>query len=614
MQQNSLVLYKNYPAIITGQEGGRLIIELATGETVRVRPKDVTSLHPGPVGDLSTLSSLSGDIETAWELLVGRHTTLPELAELIYESFTPASAWATWQLLDDGLYFQGTPDSIIVNSPDAVMSIEANRKARIREQQQYAAFLKRVQTGVIQPEDETNLREVEQVALGMQEKSRVMRDLGQTQSPENAHRLLLNLGYWDQSVNPYPIRLKLPTSNPEVLLPSLPDEQRVDLTHLTAYAIDDAESRDPDDAISLDGNRLWVHIADVAALVPPDSPADLEARARGASLYLPEGTVTMLPLQATQTLGLGLHETSPALSFGLELRSDGTVNLVEVVASWVRVRRLNYEAAEPQLKTGALHNLYQAVQQFAERRQANGAIDLHLPEVKVRVADGQVVISSLQPLESRALVREAMLMTGEAVARFAEQENLPLLYSTQEAPDETYVPNSLSGMFAQRRMLKRSQLRGTPAPHAGLGLDMYAQTTSPLRRYADLVVHQQLRAYLAGDRLLDESEVLARVGAAEAISGSVRQAERLSNKHWTLVFLERQRHWRGEAVLVERMHRRGRIIIPDLDLETVVPLSQELPLDTKLSIRLKGIDLPLLETSFQIQAVEEGLARKDPDS
>ena len=434
MQRNSLVLYKKHPASITGQEGGRLIIELETGETVKVRPKDVTSLHPGPVGDLSALSPLSGDIETAWELLVGRHTTLPELAELIYESFTPASAWATWQLLDDGLYFQGTPDNIIANSPDEVMSIEAHRKARIQEQQEYAAFLKRVQTGVIQPDDGTNLREVEQVALGMQEKSRVMRDLGQTQSPENAHRLLLNLGYWDESVNPYPIRIKLPTSNPEVLLPSLPDEQRVDLTHLTAYAIDDAGSRDPDDAISLDGNRLWVHIADVAALVPPDSPADLEARARGASLYLPEGTVTMLPTQATQRLGLGLHETSPALSFGLELRGDGSVNLVDIVASWVRVRRLNYEAAETQLKTEALHGLYQAVQRFAERRQANGAIELNLPEVKVRVIDGQVVISPLQPLESRTLVREAMLITGEAVARFAQQKNLPLLYSTQEAP------------------------------------------------------------------------------------------------------------------------------------------------------------------------------------
>jgi exoribonuclease-2 len=165
-------------------------------------------------------------------------------------------------------------------------------------------------------------------------------------------------------------------------------------------------------------------------------------------------------------------------------------------------------------------------------------------------------------------------------------------------------------MFALRRMLKRSQLRGTPAPHAGLGLELYAQTTSPLRRYADLVVHQQLRAYLAGHRLLDESEVLERVGAAEAINGSVRQAERLSNKHWTLVFLARQRPWNGEAVLVERMHRRGRILIPDLDLETVVPLPHELALDAEVRIGLREIDLPHLEASFQIQEIKETGAEK----
>jgi exoribonuclease-2 len=610
MRQNSLVLYKNNPAMIIAQQGGRFIIELETGETVKVRPKDVISLHPGPIKDLGTLSPLSGDIETAWELLAGQYPTLSELAELIYESFTPASAWATWQLVDDGLYFKGTPDKIIVNSPAEVMAIEANREARLREQQEYAAFLERVQTGVSQLGDETYLREVEQVALGMQDKSRVMRDLGQTQSPENAHRLLLSLDYWDQSVNPYPTRLKLPTENPVELLPSLPIENRVDLTHLAAYAIDDAGSHDPDDAISLDGNRLWVHVADVAALVLPDSPADLEARARGASLYLPEGTVTMLPSEATQMLGLGLQERSPALSFGLELGSDGAAHLSEIVASWVRVKRLDYETAETQLESEALHSIYRAAQRFAERRRANGAIELNLPEVKVRVRAGQVIISPLRPLESRTLVREAMLMTGEAVARFAQQENIPLLFSTQDPPDETDFPNSLSGMFAVRRMLKRSQLRGAPAPHAGLGLELYAQTTSPLRRYADLVVHQQLRAYLAGHRLLDESEVLARVGAAEAIYGSVRQAERLSNKHWTLVFLARQRPWNGQAVLVEKMHRRGRILIPDLDLEAVVPLSDELALDTELSIRLQEVDLPHLEASFQVQENESARAGK----
>ena len=90
------------------------------------------------------------------------------------------------------------------------------------------------------------------------------------------------------------------------------------VNHLAAYAIDDLGNQDPDDALSLEGDRLWVHIADPAALVPPDSEADLEGRARGANIYLPEQTIPMLPPQVTQILGMGLKEVSPALSFGID--------------------------------------------------------------------------------------------------------------------------------------------------------------------------------------------------------------------------------------------------------------------------------------------------------
>jgi hypothetical protein len=102
----------------------------------------------------------------------------------------------------------------------------------------------------------------------------------------------------------------------------LPEEERLDLTHLPALAIDDKGNQEPDDALSLEGDRLWVHVADVAALVPPESAADLEARARGATLYLPEGAVPMLPWAAIGRLGLGLSEISPALSFGLDLDAE----------------------------------------------------------------------------------------------------------------------------------------------------------------------------------------------------------------------------------------------------------------------------------------------------
>jgi exoribonuclease-2 len=600
MSLNSLVLYKNQPAIITQTPGDKIEIQLPGGRKIKVRSKDVLPLHPGPISRLDELHTPMGEVETAWELLAGETTSLPELAELVYDVFTPVTAWATWQLLEDGLYFQGSPDTITVHTPEEVVAIKAGRAAKLHEQVAYDAFLARAATNTYTTDDERYLQEIEQVAFGRREKSRVMRDLGHTPSPENGHRLLLNLGYWDHTVNPYPVRFGLPMDPPQFDLPELPDEPRRDLTHLPAFAIDDEGSSDPDDAISLDGERLWVHIADVAALVEPDSPVDAEARARAANLYLPEGTVTMLPLGATRMLGLGLQSTSPALSFGLDIAAGGEVTLAEVVPSWVKVQRLSYAAAEKQLTTAPLDALYRLALNHLARRRANHSVELNLPEVKVWVQAGQVIVKPILPLESRTLVREAMLMTGEAVGRFAQAENIPLLYSTQDPPDETDFADTLSGMFAQRRMLKRSQLKTSPGLHSGLGLEIYTQATSPLRRYADLIVHQQLRAFINGVALLDDAAIVERAGAAEAVASSVRQAERLSNKHWTLNYLASQSDWQGAAVLVEKMHRRGRVVLPALDLDTLVHLSQDIPLDSDLVVQLRSVNLPELDASFRL--------------
>ena len=153
---------------------------------------------------------------------------------------------------------------------------------------------------------------------------------------------------------------------------------RRDLTHLAAFAIDDEGSDDPDDAISLEGNRLWVHVADVAALVPPESPADLEARARGANLYLPEGTVPMLPPEVTQLLGLGLADISPALSFGMDLTPAGEITGIEIVPSWIRVTRLTYDEVELRLAEEPFTCLYDLALRCEARRQTRGAITLTL--------------------------------------------------------------------------------------------------------------------------------------------------------------------------------------------------------------------------------------------
>ncbi len=273
----ALALYKGQPALVK-QVGRKLDIVLGDGQAVSVRPKDIALLHPGPIRSLANLTVTGGEPLVAWELLQGQTFDLETLSELIYDDFSPASAWAAWQLVEDGLLFHGSPEAIEANDAGTRNAIHAKREARAAEDAAWAAFEARVQDKTRSEQDLRYLSEVEAVALGQSERSRVLDQLGHGQTPEAAHGLLLDIGYWDEQVNPYPSRVGAFTATPLLPLPPLPDESRLDLTHLTSLAIDDVGSSDPDDAISFADGRLWVHVADAAALVTPGSEADLAAR------------------------------------------------------------------------------------------------------------------------------------------------------------------------------------------------------------------------------------------------------------------------------------------------------------------------------------------------
>lgn len=594
-----------------------LLIELESGETLRVRPKDVTFLHPGPLASLRDLSHPAGEVETAWEILLSetRPISLAELAEWIYGVYNPSTAWAAWQLVEDGLYFRASSEGILPRPPQQIEAERQIRQERAREALAWQDFLQRAREDCIQPElDRRYISEIENLALGRRTDSKALRELGHAETPASAHAWLLNHQIWDSHIDPHPARLGLALEPVSLPLAKLRDEPRQDLTHLLAYAIDDQGNQDPDDALSLAEGDLWVHIADPAALIEPDSPADLEARSRGCNLYLPEGTLGMLPQAAVESLGLGLQVISPALSFRITLYPDGNLKSLDIQPSWVRVQRLTYEEAEERLQEEPFQSLHQLAQKLKARRQEKGAIEIDLPEVNVRVIDKQVIIRPLRNLYSREIVKEAMLLAGEATAQFARSNQIPFPYTSQEPtePDELrQAVERLGGtrlvetpdlalQFALRRTQKRSQVSCQPRPHSGLGLELYGRVTSPLRRYSDLLAHQQLRAYLTNKAPLDEQVLLERLAQAEAAAALAAQAESLARQHWTLVYLEQQPTWRGEGILVEKRGMRGRVIIPTLALECLIQLRGDPPLNSGLSLTLRGIDLPELQAYFQV--------------
>lgn len=327
------------------------------------------------------------------------------------------------------------------------------------------------------------------------------------------------------------------------------DEYRADLTALTTYTVDDITTREIDDGLSLepkpDGDWIWIHIADPARLIAPDSPLDREARRRATSLYLADNCQPMLPMQlAADVLSLRSGQRCPALSVGVLLEPEGSIAQHRITRSWVQPRyRLNYEDADELIELAPpgdedLARMASLLQQRARWRLEQGAVSFDRPEGRFRRIDGQLELQLIDFSASRQMVSEAMLLMGAVVASIGRDNQLPLPFRSQaraELPAKAeleQIPDGPARDAAVQRCLSRGVQGTTPLPHFSLGLEAYVQATSPIRRYSDLLVHRQLIANL------DQQEPLTNDQLADVINeldNPMRQAIQISR--------EDQRHW-----------------------------------------------------------------------
>jgi exoribonuclease II len=608
----SLVLYKKKPAKVVKIDA-KIHLDLNSAKTVQVRAKDIILLHIGPIQSLGALSSEvtpEEDLDEVCELLE-EVTDIEEFAELAYGEYTPQTAWAVYTLLEDGLYISGTPWDISIVDSGVRESILKEREKKAQKQAAWEAFVSRVRNGTIEPDDHERFFDVENVAKGKSSKSRLLKELKIAEDPEHAHALLLKLHIWDEFNDPYPSRMGLSQDIEYPVISIAPEveaaekEERIDLTHLAAYAIDDEGSTDPDDAISIDGNRLWVHVADVSSAASPDSSIDLAAREAGANLYLPTGVRTMIHPDAADLFALGLHDESPAFSFGLVLDEDGNITDTQVCLSKVKVTRLTYKEAQQQIDQGDLAQLAVFIERYRNKRRSAGAIELNIPEVKIRIIDGKVSVIPLVAHPSRELVSNSMIMAGEAAARFAIEHEIPFPFTVQMPPDGDIekvaeIATGITEMFKLRRKFKPSALRVSPDVHSGLGVDSYSRVTSPLRRYLDLLAHQQLRAYLKKETLLTTDEILERASIAFEQAKQMQRIERASNKHWKLVYLLQNPQWQGTGIVYEIRKKEILLFIEDLSMEVSISAATGIELDEELKIHLDSVNLPYGHASFSV--------------
>lgn len=413
--------------------------------------------------------------------------------------------------------------------------------------------------------------------------------------PGAVRRLLVDLGQWEPHALPSLQRTVWEQGFvPELLAeaerliaaaadPQPGDDQRRDLTTLRTYTLDDPDTLEIDDALSLeqlgDGRqRLWVHIADPGRLVPPESPLDLEARRRASSLYLADRVVPMFPFPlATGPFSLRQGHRCAAWSTAIELDDEGAVAAVEIVRSWVLpTYRLSYADGDALIELAPKEEPDLAsIDALLERRRrwrvAQGALQMEQPEGRIRAVDGQTSVEITDPSPARALVAEAMILNGAVIAAYGVSEGLALPYRGQPSAElppaaqlEALPPGPVRHM-ALRRCLTRGVTGVQPCHHFSLGLSAYVQATSPIRRYADLVVQRQLAAHQQHQPPLDGTDLGALLDQLDPPLREGVQISREDQRHWQQVWFEQHPQERLEGVFLRWLREQDRLGLVHLE-------------------------------------------------
>ncbi|MEW6492401.1 MAG: ribonuclease R family protein [Cyanobacteriota bacterium] len=633
-------------AVVDRPEGKKHWVVLEeSGQSHKLRPQDVIYEVTGKTFEPSEIPKFlkevepyldASSLEVAWELLVeeGEAVTCAQMAQLLFSDQSPSLCYAAHCLLcEDKIYFKQKADSYEPRPAALVAEIKHQRFAEESRQREQQDFLTRIQQRLAgaqvewQDSDRSRIDALERLALDSENTPRIAQEIlgaiGRSQTPQSAFDLLVELGLWSPHENLFLRRSQIPIHFRREVIevaqqwlndpPPDPDENRLDLTHLKVYTIDDESTQEIDDGLSIetleDGRqRLWIHIADPTRLVRPGDELDMEARRRSTTLYLPTGMVPMFPpALATGPMSLVQGKICSTLSFGVVLDESGCIQDYKIQASIIKpTYRLTYEDVDEMLELGIrAEPEIAAIATWARKRQewriSQGAISIHMPESVIKVKnDDEITIDVLDDSLARLLVAEMMILTGEVAGRYGQAHQLPLPYRGQPQPelpsDEELMqlPAGPVRFCAMRRCMPKSEMSITPLRHAGLGLATYTQATSPIRRYTDLLTHFQIKAHLRGEELpfttqhLQDTMLSVTTAANEATV-----VERLTNRYWGLEYLRRNADQVWQALVLRwlREHENlGLILLEDLGLELAMRFRRSVRPGDRLEVQVERAD------------------------
>ncbi len=517
-------------------------------------------------------------------------------------------------IFEDRLYFKMKDGYFTPNSAEKVEQILIQRKEEAQREAILnlgGAWLKEIHSGK-NPTDPPHKQEIIKLLIQMAlygaegvsgKYGKQLFALAGITKIQKSRDLLVHLGIWDADENLDLLRAGIETSFSDGQLAdaaclsgkAVSFENREDLRDLFVFTIDGPSTLDFDDAVSFDlvddKLLLGIHIADVAAMIPLESIVDQEARKRGSSIYLPRKQIPMIPHDLSHhALSLIQDYDRPAVSLFVNLDNDGQILDYRLSATVIRVKqKLTYDEVDavlnsddgtlpeslqrcPGILAQKLQKLVVISRQLQQERMNHDALRMTLPELQVVFHEDSTLSLEYDDQEtpSRKIIAELMILYNCLTAKFCRDNQIPVLYRTQAEPSER-LPDDESDyiyyVFKQRRKLSPVFITTKAGPHSGLGLDVYIQASSPIRRYQDLVMQRQIVNFLENTPpAYDENELDEIRTFLSPVLKEYQTIKRNRIRYWILKYLSRQKGTVYSALVLDEFRRNFRIVLCDFFL------------------------------------------------
>ena len=362
-----------------------------------------------------------------------------------------------------------------------------------------------------------------------------------------------------------------------------------DLTNLKTYIIDSDDPHEVDDAISLEikeGNRknLWIHISNPCKHFLHDSNVDIDARRRNNSFYLTDQYVPMLPKDIIEKANLAQNKISETISAAIEFNDDGSINNYEIIETIIKPKyQLTYEDANEILELEPkeefeLIEIKNLLEKSISFRKKQGAIIFESTNNNIKLSKGKVIINKLEKTISQIIVAESMILMGYVTSLFINKYNLAAAFRIQKINCKAFeildrYKDSEIKYIILKQYMGKSYITTKPGKHESLGLKMYVQCTSPLRRYLDLIIQRQVYNKINNYELLSINSVSKIIDYSknrQMENNNILKNDKL--KYLRLFFLNEKKPFYKIIFVKWINHKRNIALVyfPDYSLEILI--------------------------------------------